>query len=262
MKYTPGRKTALAAASLMPLLTIGLGTFLICNGTLLTPAICITYFLIPTVVITLFWLLIGSGWKTWIKTLLCLIILVVYVPVMFFAMLFIPYTSSDRYTGPEAMEQYTAVSEKIPVLPDPDTLGNPQNQVYQYHELTQFIFLIKSCSLLCRYSPEEYAAQVNSLETDWIFQSEPIYNDPDAPAIPPEFTLDGFHFRFLSLEEDAYDLWFPKYVMLIGTNDETQEIVWLYWDDIDLDYISKDIADFLIQECGWKCLTAQASQIP
>ena len=261
MKYTTGRKAALAAASLLPFLAIGLGTFLICNGTLLTPAICITYFLIPTVVITLFWLLIGSGWKTWIKTLLCLIILVVYVPVMFFAMICIPYSSSDRYTGPEAMEQYTAVSEKIPVLPAPDTLGNPQNQVYQYHK-SSGLFLGKSHTLLCRYSPEDYAARVESLETDWVFQSEPLYNDLDTPAIPPEFTLDGFHFRFLSLKEESYDLWFPKYVALIGTNDETQEIGWLYWDFTDLDYFTRDVAEFLIQDCGWKCLTAQASQIP
>lgn len=254
MKYTPGRKAALAAASLVPLLTIGLGTFLICNGTLLTPAICITYFLIPAVVITLFWLLIGSGWKTWIKTLLCLIILVVYVPVMFFAMICIPYSSSDRYTGARALEQYTTVSEQIPALPAPDTLGNPQNQVYQYHKSSGVLFLTKSHTLLCRYSPEDYAAQVEALETDWIFQTEPIYDFSDAPDIPPEFVLDGFHFRFLSLEEESYDLWFPKYVALIGTNDETHEIVWLYWDDIDLDYIPRDVAEFLIQDCGWKYL--------
>lgn len=252
MKFSTKRKVALVAANLIPFLTIGLGTFLICSGTLLTPAICITYFLIPTVVITLFWRLIGSGWKTWLKSILCVGILLIYIPVMGFAILLGTYHSASQYRGSQAMEQYVSASTEVPSLPNPDALGAPQSMTYQYYETSALIFLTESHTLLCRYTPEAYDAQVAALETDWVFRTEPFtaYNAPT----PEAFTLDGFHFRFLSPEEESYELWFPKYVALVGTNDHTHEIVWLYWNDIDLDYMGKDPADFLSSCCGWNHL--------
>ena len=44
---------------------------------------------------------------------------------------------------------------------------------------------------------------------------------------------------------------YPKSMVLIGTNDETHEIVWSYYDDDDLDWIP-DPQEFLLEDCGWK----------
>ncbi|MBQ4550882.1 MAG: hypothetical protein IJA49_07285, partial [Oscillospiraceae bacterium] len=63
--------------------------------------------------------------------------------------------------------------------------------------------------------------------------------------------LEGYEFRFLEMETDTYDLDYPHYMILVGTNDETREIVWSYYDDDDLDYIS-DPEKFLLNDCGWK----------
>lgn len=251
MKFTPGRKAALAFAALIPVLTIGLGTFLICNGTLPTPALCITFFLIPAVVIALFWLLIGSGWKTWVKTLLCVGILLVYIPITGLAILVSPYAESNRYTGAQAIEQYASASIEIPSLPAPDTLGNPQNTVYQYMETSGLVYVSESHSLLCRYTPEDYAAQVESLDANWVFQSIPItYFEY---TVQPEFSLDCFHFRFLSTGKSAYGLAFPYHMTLVGTNDNTKEIIWINYGDPDLDSLY-DPAEFLIRFCGWNRL--------
>ena len=53
------------------------------------------------------------------------------------------------------------------------------------------------------------------------------------------------------MDSDIYRLMYPKSMVLIGTNDETHEIVWSYYDDDDLDWIP-DPQEFLLEDCGWK----------
>ena len=64
-------------------------------------------------------------------------------------------------------------------------------------------------------------------------------------------SLDGYEFRFLEMDSDTYRLSYPHYMILVGTNDETHEIVWSYYDDDDLDWIP-DPERFLLEDCGWK----------
>ena len=63
----------------------------------------------------------------------------------------------------------------------------------------------------------------------------------------PTVELDGYFFRTLSIEEFNY----PKRLMFVATNDETNEIVYLSFYDDDLDYIVS-LGDFLSDDCGWK----------
>ena len=254
MKFTTGRKIAFAFASFFPLLTIAAGLLLLRGGVLLTPYVLILYFLIPAAVLAVFFFLIRSCWKIWIKSLLCVAILFFYVPYMTLFAVVCPRFFLERYTGAEAMEQYAEALVAMPLLPQPDTLGDPLYQVYQHYESSAVFYLMTTNALLCDYTPEDYAAMKQALDTQWNFQTEPIPYPYRELTTQPGFTLDGFHFRFLSLEEEAYGLHFPQYVMLIGTNDNTREIVWLHWYCVDLEYIGKDVQTILLEECGWKNL--------
>ena len=120
MKFTPTRTIAFFSCAFFPLVTLILGSTLFLGGTLLTPFIGIVFFLIPIAVIGILFLLIGSGWKTWIKSILCVGILLVYIPVMGFAILLGTYHSASQYRGSQAMEQYVSASTEVPSLPNPD----------------------------------------------------------------------------------------------------------------------------------------------
>ena len=54
----------------------------------------------------------------------------------------------------------------------------------------------------------------------------------------------------LSLRE--YNLYYPKQIVFVGFSDKNNEIVFVFYDDIDIDYINRSFSDFLIEECGWE----------
>jgi hypothetical protein len=58
---------------------------------------------------------------------------------------------------------------------------------------------------------------------------------------------DQIDHHYTQIEEFNY----PKRLMFVATNDETNEIVYLSFYDDDLDYIVS-LGDFLIDDCGWK----------
>ena len=64
------------------------------------------------------------------------------------------------------------------------------------------------------------------------------------------FTLDGFYFQMMSQKE--YKLYYPKTMAFIGISEENNEIAYVFYDDIDLDYIGGSLSDFLIEDCGWE----------
>ena len=129
-------------------------------------------------------------------------------------------------------------------------LGEAEQIEYHYFYNQVGLFFDSDCyTLICTYSPGDYAAMCDELETRYTFHTESL--DAGDTELPPLYTLEGYEFRFLEMETDTYDLDYPHYMILVGTNDETREIVWSYYDDDDLDYIS-DPEKFLLNDCGWK----------
>jgi len=154
----------------------------------------------------------------------------------------------DRYTGDEARNRYTAAAENKSLLPSMEEMGNPVSLEYcEYDAFMTALFQSDTDTLICAYTPEEYALQKAATEQQYEFAAEPYtYREHVCPA---EIELDGYSFR-LRIGEG---IWYPKEVALVGTNDETHEIVHIYFYDMDLDYID-DLARFITEDCGWKYL--------
>lgn len=64
------------------------------------------------------------------------------------------------------------------------------------------------------------------------------------------FVLDGFNFQMLSNGE--YKLFYPKTMAFIGISEDNNEIAYVFYHDMDLDYIGSSFSDFLIEDCGWE----------
>ena len=160
------------------------------------------------------------------------------------------FSLHDHAKGQAALDLYEDDIGHYELMPESTDLGNPEQIEYHYFFNLYGIFFDSDCyTLICSYAPDDYAAMTAELEDRYTFHTEPL--DAGETDLPPLYTLDGYEFRFLEMHTDTYHLMYPKTMILIGTNDETHEIVWSCYDDDDLDYIP-DPEDFLLEDCGWK----------
>ena len=134
-------------------------------------------------------------------------------------------------------------------MPDVGDMGTPENVEYDYFYAQGSIFSWSSEVLICEYSPQDYQEQVSRLEEQFVFQQEQV--SAHEYSLEPEVSVQGYNFRLLSFEDKTYRLDYPKYMVFVGTNDETCEIVWMYCEDPDLDYIVS-LEEHILIECGWK----------
>ena len=163
-------------------------------------------------------------------------------------MFFVHHEGMVRYTGDEASGEYGGLAEVNTLLPSLDEIGQPCELEYINYYGSQFIFAWDAYYLICSYDDEEYAFQKALLEERYIYQDEKLHNG--ISSFDPSVELDGFIFRALSIEGD-YDFRYPKQVYLTGYCDQSKEIVYLMFYDIDLDYISS-LGEFINDECGWE----------
>lgn len=105
--------------------------------------------------------------------------------------------------------------------------------------------------LKASYLQEEFDAQRAYLESRYFFQESVTDNTGDKIiGRDASFTFDGYDFKMLSLEE--YNLYYPKYFAFVGFSEERKAICFVFFDDMDLDFIDCSFEDFLIDECGWE----------
>jgi len=127
-------------------------------------------------------------------------------------------------------------------LPKISELGNFVDYRFRYQAYRVSLFQADSHILIAEYEPEEYAEAKAGLDYAW--RTEGIKGETE--DFPPVFSLNGFEFRAV---EGGY---YPKEMFFVGTCDETEEIAYIYFYDQDLDFISPDMAEFLIKESGWR----------
>lgn len=118
---------------------------------------------------------------------------------------------------------------------------------YRFCHMVQLysIFRSDSYSLLLSYNEEQYATQKAMLEEKYTYCTEdsPYYSPNILPGCTYE--MDGFEIRLV--EGKMY----PKELLFIATSDSRQEIVILYFQDWDLDYISEPLGKFISENTGW-----------
>lgn len=110
-----------------------------------------------------------------------------------------------------------------------------------------YIFEAHSYVLIVRYDTDTYAQQKEKLEADHTWLTAYLPGESSDNEHNPVFEMDGFHFR--AVEEKPHH--YPKYMLYVGTSDETREVAYIYFHDGDLDYLSPTVADFLREETGW-----------
>lgn len=165
----------------------------------------------------------------------------------FIAIFTLNYATCDRYTGQQIQEPYAQVLNDL--MPALDTLGETEQvEFYQYREKALF-FYHQADVLICNYSEDMYDDHIAALEQRYVFQSESM--EACDRFCDPAGRIGDYYFRFLAIDGTYDDIYYPKQVVLIGTNDVTSEVVYIAFDDIDLDYIDS-FERFVNYDCGWQ----------
>ncbi len=146
--------------------------------------------------------------------------------------------------------KYQQLSETYSFLPSIDEIGEYEELNFKYLYRDHFIFHSDAYTLRASYNDAEFFEQADLIDEKFTFQKTVIDRGKQKEEKETDFKLDGFDFKMLSLE--AYDLSYPKKMVFIGVSEEAREIVYIFFDDIDLDYIGQPFQDFLREYCGWK----------
>ena len=247
-RWTPFRIVVLILIGLSATVLLFLGCLALLGGAIFTVCFVLLYFIFPiTLFLCVFFLLRSRMRAAW-KVLLCFFLVVVFLVFSFGLFLLGHYIYDFEDTGEEAVEIYQTIRRKNSAFPEVSQLGDYQE--IAYHEfIDQFgsFFTAENHILICTYSEDAYNQQKALLDANYVFQTSPMDT-----GIDPTITLDGYHFRMLSIAEDGpYNLEYPKYLFFVVTNDENHEIAYHYFSDPDLDDISS-LEEFILRDCGWK----------
>ena len=128
-------------------------------------------------------------------------------------------------------------------LPKLSALEPWEEMRFLYQARRMIVFESHSYILHLSYDAACYETQMQAFEEAYDWRTELITGEME--GISPDFELDGYRFRCV---EGGY---YPKEMLCIGTREENHEIVILYFYDQDLDYVSPDMAGFLMEETGW-----------
>ncbi len=128
-------------------------------------------------------------------------------------------------------------------LPKLSELEPHEELRFAYQARRMSVFESHSYILILGYDAEGYEAQMKAFEEAYDWRTELILGDTE--GVSPGFELDGYRFRCV---EGGY---YPKEMLCIGTRDEDCEIAIIYFYDQDLDFVSSDMAEFLLGETCW-----------
>lgn len=238
--FLKSRKFAFALVSLFPLFVFYLSVRLLVRHTVVNISFALTFILVPALAWILLYLTVFSNKKAIAKAFLSVCILAVSAVLFLGLISFGCFEKHVCHKNEKVEEAYSEI-ESI-YLPKLSEVGNPISIEYHYHHSSQMIFDSDTDTLICKYDEENYEKQKELLDERYVFQ-----NSDGLKAWVPT-TIDGYLFRMLS--KDEYDLYYPKNIVYIATNDETKEIVYMNYYDDDLDYIESS-DEFIKNDCGW-----------
>ncbi len=136
-------------------------------------------------------------------------------------------------------------------LPTVNEIGDYTDVEFKHlHKDMSILFQSDAYILKASFTTQEFEKQISHIESKYHFQ-ETVTSDVDKKIENDTFfELDDFQFKLLSLDE--YNLEYPKQMVFIGVSNKNKEIAYVYYFDMDLDYIDSSFQDFLKKECGWE----------
>ena len=236
-KMTRWQRVGFCAAALLPTIWLLLGLLMVLGGAVFTLSFILAHILLPAAALLLLRRTIRSNKHAAWKWVLSIVILCLSILLDIMLMGAGHFSIYDHAKGQDALDLYEKDIGHYELMPEATDLGNPEQIEYHYFFNQIATFFDSDCyTLICTYSPEDYAAMTGNLESsssaDWNTLC----------------TLDGFSFRWS---------WFEDYninILLTATNDETHEILWACYDYYDVDELVDipDPEEFLLEDCGWK----------
>lgn len=138
------------------------------------------------------------------------------------------------------------------IMPNLDDLPKYKNIEYKYTHKSMLIFQADSVALIVNYDDETYKKEKDKLSEKYKFLDDEVLSDHDeSKYVIPEhkFSINSYAFKVVNGNEES-NTQFPKSFGMIGTSEEKKSIAYLYFYDMDLDYIAeKDdkypMADFV-----------------
>lgn len=235
--------------ALLPMAMLGVGFYDLVTSVMVTPFFWVAFLLVPLIEIGVLALCMFFNCKIWKKLLLTYAVLVLFSILGLFVSMLAGNVKMQCYEGVEAEQQYAAAKGENTLMPEwADVTGNAGAK-YCHVISNAFIFSSETDYLICNYTPEEYAIQKAQLDIQYTFQTEAIIDENE--ICEPMTAIDGYQFRMLSVDTYEESLYYPKQIVLIGCSDDARKIVYLLFEDWDLDYLSS-LEQFIIDECGWK----------
>lgn len=112
--------------------------------------------------------------------------------------------------------------------------------VYYYHDKRVVLWFVTDTMTVKAKYDDFYESKKNEIKQSYKFLTDPIESDMleghyDVPVT--EFEYNGFHMRVADGGE------YPKKFGIVGYNDETKEIAYLWFNDPDNDFISEPDED-------------------
>ena len=161
------------------------------------------------------------------------------------------YELLRHYDAEDLADSREEIIEPMYSKPVIEDMGSYEDIDYYYFiQSHTSLFVSETGVYICKYGEAEYAAQKAYLAENYVYEEDDSKYTTE---------IDGFTFR--CLDSDTYYLYFPKYAAIVGTNDETHEIAYLSFYDIDLDYIDT-LDEFIVDDCGWEHIEDSRKGIP
>ena len=120
-------------------------------------------------------------------------------------------------------------------LPAEDELIYAKDLHFSYQQNYKQIFISKTVAVTVQYDPDDYLKAKEHIIQRYDFLDVPmLYHRDNNYELDNAFTHKGYDFRVVS-----YGYGGCKYFGMVGTNDDTCSIAYLYYSDTYLDYIAQ-----------------------
>ncbi len=169
--------------------------------------------------------------------ILCIIISLTIVSILvYFGVIF--YNVFPKKRVFEDIKIYNELIQDAVFLPKVSELNNYSDLNFKYTQ-NKGVFSWYSYILKVTYSESDFKVEKSKIDENYYFDK--IFSDV--------IEVDTFKIKLLDFEK--YELAYPKYLAFVGVSESTNEIVYIYYKDEDLDTIGDSWEEFIIENCNW-----------
>ncbi len=247
MNFTKPKILAFSLLCLLPVALMILGARqLLFSSRLFNLTFALSFIVLPVFTILLFALVLYLVNKRFARIILNTLVFILFVVLFFTISAFGLTERLYLYENEQVKSHYT---QNVLCMPALSEFSNTEKlEFYNYTSYGLFgIIDYDTDTLICKYSEDEYLTHKKLLDKKYIYQNNLL--DDSEYSNNPVAKINGYVFRALS--SDEYELTYPKEIVFTATNDEENEILYMYFYDIELDYI-ESLEEFILNDCGFK----------